>query len=500
MSTEAFAGINQISNVDINDPTFRIRLLLDNVFDISSIEREIDQCTSIINNSENNTERFYAHLVRAKHLMSKDFTAATEDVIKAKTLINGIKSNSEDKIILRLLEAKAYIHVKNFDRVMDILDAIDLLILANQDVSLSIVAKDWRANTLTKIDREYLAYTINKECFIELKKIKSIEIQKVLQAQLTSTKASLLTLKSINDTTYIQQTIDALSEAIDLARQENLRGIEYNAYGNLAYMYYLQGKFSEALELGKKGLRHSQEVAYKSNEGVLHSLLAQTYFELADYDSAAIHMNKTNEMLSHFTYYPLVRNHLNFCKELYLVTGETEEGFDQLYNQFLKLAEYQRNQYNKNFDLQFAKEQLESTQQNLAELESENKMSLRIATLLLVILLISGISLYLNHRSNKKIKSQKDELAQLNQDLEKEVVKRTKRILEQNDKIKDFAYHNSHHTRAPVSRLLGLIDLFEYNDGKTDDKEIVEMIKQQTEEVDQVIIRMNRILDEQPAD
>lgn len=464
--------------------------------DVETVNIEINQCDEIINSVSSDSTLFYAHLVRAKHLLAKDFTTATQDIIEAKNITNRWTPNSREQVLLRMLEIKAFAFVRNYDRVLALLDEVDAEIRANNDTALSIISRDWRARALSKIDRAYLATSIINGCMTDLVQIDNTVVKNLLKTQLSSSKSTLLTFHCVNDTSYIDLTIEALDKTINLAKQENLKGIEYEAYGDLAYIFFLKGDYKKALSLAKIDLKHSKEIGFRSSESVLHSILAQIYFKLRQNDQALTHIDKANDMLNHFSYYPFLKQHLTFCREFYRSIGKTNEGFDNIYYQLIKLSDLQRDQFQRNFDLHEAKEQLQNTKQDLAELESINRLRNRVMTLLIFIVIIFILFLFIIYKNKRKIQSQKDELSNLNESLEVEVVKRTNKILDQNQKIKEFAYHNSHHTRAPVARLMGLMDLLEYDDGSVS-MDVIQMIREETEKVDEVIFKMNEILDEE---
>jgi signal transduction histidine kinase len=84
----------------------------------------------------------------------------------------------------------------------------------------------------------------------------------------------------------------------------------------------------------------------------------------------------------------------------------------------------------------------------------------------------------------------------LNHSLEAKVEKRTMRLREQNEKLREFAFINSHVLRAPVSRILGLVNLLVKSELPKADKEIVSHLGESAKELDTVIRNLSVTLQE----
>lgn len=101
-------------------------------------------------------------------------------------------------------------------------------------------------------------------------------------------------------------------------------------------------------------------------------------------------------------------------------------------------------------------------------------LSKHASTLLIFIILIATLVGLLYHLftikkkairkieiSNELIIKQKDEIKLINEDLENIVGPRTAKIKKQNDTFVKFAFHNAHIVRGLLSKLLGILYLFE---------------------------------------
>jgi ligand-binding sensor domain-containing protein/signal transduction histidine kinase len=90
---------------------------------------------------------------------------------------------------------------------------------------------------------------------------------------------------------------------------------------------------------------------------------------------------------------------------------------------------------------------------------------------------------------NEKIKAR-------NEDLEKEVEKRTRELIEYTQQLEQFAFISAHNLRAPVARILGLGQILDLSDKDVaDNKFITDRIVSTTRELDRVVRDLNTILE-----
>lgn len=89
------------------------------------------------------------------------------------------------------------------------------------------------------------------------------------------------------------------------------------------------------------------------------------------------------------------------------------------------------------------------------------------------------------------------EVALTNENLEELVREKTQKIMEQNDRLIQYAYHNAHRVRGPLARILGLVSLA--RQGILGDKDmmfVLEEIDKASHELDLVIQEINQVLQE----
>lgn len=85
------------------------------------------------------------------------------------------------------------------------------------------------------------------------------------------------------------------------------------------------------------------------------------------------------------------------------------------------------------------------------------------------------------------LKSLNDNLANLNENLEDKIRFRTKLLEVKNQELADYAFIHAHELRAPLSNILGLVQLLKHSNLSEKDKEMIEHLYLSTAQLDQVI-------------
>lgn len=93
------------------------------------------------------------------------------------------------------------------------------------------------------------------------------------------------------------------------------------------------------------------------------------------------------------------------------------------------------------------------------------------------------------------IKEQSRKISSMNEVLEQRVKQRTEELEAQNKRLSDYAFINSHLLRAPLSRILGLINLIDH-DKSLKEHEIVDLLRKSGDELDQVIKKITDALND----
>jgi signal transduction histidine kinase len=96
---------------------------------------------------------------------------------------------------------------------------------------------------------------------------------------------------------------------------------------------------------------------------------------------------------------------------------------------------------------------------------------------------------------NEELISSNEEIKVLNENLERLVQERTQKINQQLEQLSKYAYMNSHEVRAPLARILGLLPLIKTENNHHSKTELLEKVYHCSEELDEVIKKMNRLLE-----
>lgn len=91
----------------------------------------------------------------------------------------------------------------------------------------------------------------------------------------------------------------------------------------------------------------------------------------------------------------------------------------------------------------------------------------------------------------KQLECQRKDLEELKLLLEQKVADRTQLLLEQNSKLREYTFFNSHILRAPVSRIRGLLYLLSIETSPDEEKRIRALLAEGMTELDQAIKSIN---------
>ena len=97
---------------------------------------------------------------------------------------------------------------------------------------------------------------------------------------------------------------------------------------------------------------------------------------------------------------------------------------------------------------------------------------------------------------NKKINEINDKLSRLNENLEVRIAERIQDLEQRNIQLTEYAFINSHLLRAPVARIIGLINLFGKTKIESKRAEILERLNKSGSDLDEVVSKINLALDE----
>jgi len=114
---------------------------------------------------------------------------------------------------------------------------------------------------------------------------------------------------------------------------------------------------------------------------------------------------------------------------------------------------------------------------------------------------ISDQNQLLNHQQleifnqSEALKLQSEEIKSINESLEERVRERTQVLEEKNKQLAEYAFINSHVLRAPVSTMLGLINLISYSSLPVEDQKIYDHLLETAKILDTIIYKINHAIE-----
>lgn len=281
-------------------------------------------------------------------------------------------------------------------------------------------------------------------------------------------------------------------------------------YNNLAEVYIYQKKYDRAIRcyLLSKELPAEE----KSHFGETFTLngLAKAYQALEHYDQAINALKESITISTQYGYRDKTKESYGILYEIY----EERKDYKNALRYYKEFNLYQDSifsedklQFIENLKINYETEQIASENEILkkdAQLKDASIIQQKTYTLIGVILIISisgaFVFLFYTYKQNKK---RNKFLADYNTNLETQVTERTKELvnsnlelIKQNNQLEQFGYITAHNLRAPVARILGLINIININAyDPAEDKYILEKLQITTKELDTIIHDMNAILD-----
>jgi tetratricopeptide (TPR) repeat protein len=294
-----------------------------------------------------------------------------------------------------------------------------------------------------------------------------------------------------------------------------------------AQIMALQKEFPSALQLALKSMRRYDSLNYRQGGILASSTVAQIYHLLGNDAESLRYGAQTIKTGLAINYYPDELQEICLTlADIYEHNHRFEEAshYQKLYSQLrdsifgpsvnLRLFNEQLSLETHNQDL---RNQLASEKERIAHLElvAQQRLVLRIIVVLVFFVVVS-ILLYRRNKTIRRLnaelrnkqdevlaqaeelKSTNEEIESINTNLEKLVEERSRKVIEQNEKLQEYSYFNAHKIRGPLARVLGLVNIMEFELTQRSMIEYNRMLKQAGLDLDQSIREINQILEDDP--
>ncbi|SMD35875.1 Tfp pilus assembly protein PilF [Reichenbachiella faecimaris] len=297
-----------------------------------------------------------------------------------------------------------------------------------------------------------------------------------------------------------KEALDKLSNAYKLYQQINYQRGLAKVLRDMASCNLLIGKTDDAIKLAKESIALATEIGQIPEAVQTAEILHKIYADLGDSKNA----------------YKQAMTFLAFKDSLY--NRQKLEYITQVE------AKHQLSQIQQENELLLKDNQLKINELQASNLMIERQNTIQFALVIcLACALLTAFFWYrFNLRKQKTIKllrtlndeitRQKEQIAEqanelekvngemknMNESLEVLVMERTQKIESQNKKLRDYAFSNSHEVRAPLSNLLGLINISKIQGMSPEEQEeIIEKIYISALDLDSVITKVNKILEDE---
>ncbi len=256
------------------------------------------------------------------------------------------------------------------------------------------------------------------------------------------------------------------NEAIDIDEEIHNRADIAKNLGNIASLNYSIKNYAKAIALGNKALAIYEELGERKNIAINNGNIGWFYVEMSKdasagglgkrgaLDKAIEYFKKSISISGDIGYRDGLLDCYNGMSEAYEAMGNTEQAL-AFFKKYSDVKDSINSTVNK-IRLAKIESDLRSTKERekLANIELKNTQTrlyyLAGIVVLISILIVVGRYLYKQLKSNRLLAIERK--------------KHIERIRAQKTVLKDIAYIQSHEVRGPVSTILGLTQLFNYED------------------------------------
>ena len=297
-----------------------------------------------------------------------------------------------------------------------------------------------------------------------------------------------------------------------------------DCHNKIGMVHLLQNEPLIALESFKTALDMAEDLAYPKGLLLSNINISNAYFELGKYKLAALHGKKGLAKANALGERKEVASALEVLARVYAALGDFESAYYAEANyRSLSDSIFSRENAKKIVGLEY-QYKLEKERENMALKQQQKEELLMLRgkqqsrfrnvlivgiTMVVVFLFIALRNISQKRVAFRKLEKQKKEtelqaveLQTFTEQLEFRVNQRTAKIQEQNQKLRSYAFSNSHLVRAPVARILGLTQLIEDDLTVSADqfKELIASLRISAVELDKVLKEVGKILEDDHSD
>ncbi len=333
------------------------------------------------------------------------------------------------------------------------------------------------------------------------------------------------------------QAISVLNKSVVIAKQLGSIDKESDCLFYLGKTFYMQKEYKKALAYFYKCLPLDQKTEDKISIAMTYKEIAKTYYITKQFDSAITYSKYALESMQMINSKHEIQE---IYEIMYLTYKEKKELKNALYYHeqmiLLKDSIYSKDRINaiaglqKSYEIKEKEIQIEK-QGIIIQLNQEKIKEERIIRNVFIVGLIAttllGFIFYYNYQKiqrinnvanirnriineqkqdlqviNEELSQQNEQISVLNKSLEKIVDERTvqlkhtiENLSKQNQDLEQFSYIISHNLRAPVARILGLMNILDRSEiVSSNNQKIIGHLEKSTQSLDEVIKDLTQII------
>jgi tetratricopeptide (TPR) repeat protein len=316
----------------------------------------------------------------------------------------------------------------------------------------------------------------------------------------------------------LDKAIEVYYQSLELNKAAGNKQWEAYNLNNIGVAYMEKGELSTARE----ALMHAHDINMKENfleESVKNKLnLGKLYFLDRKYDLANAYFAVADSVISVNDFQRSRLDYLAYSMEMNEMQGKYNTALhyqreyttlNEKLNQIAwneKISELQTR-----YEVSERVRELDKSERKVREQKAIIYGGMAFFVLLISILMLVFVLYKSKHsyaqkieKLNQKIRKEAIELEgvnrkvkEMNDNLEKIIENRTKKLNAQNEKLIRYAFINSHNIRGPLARILGLTYLLSLDKSQLSDCELLDRLTNSAQELDFVIKSASKILEEE---
>lgn len=324
-------------------------------------------------------------------------------------------------------------------------------------------------------------------------------------------------------------------EGLYYTRMTNNSVIEAKLLYFIGDIYTSQHQYDSAQYYLERSLRLSESYQHPRSQIYAHYGLAKLYYQLEQYPAAqqyitqALTLAQGAGQLGEMELAATLLHRVHAAQGHYTLAYQAQQLMQQ-YNDSLRTIEEEEKisqamlvQERLDYEQLRYQHQLQQTALALRDTKLARQRTIGWVMALGVLLsLILAVLFFLGRRKllrtnrllttqKQQIEKQREEIQQqasklqdantmisgMNNRLQTTVEQRTEELLARNRQLEEFAFINAHRLRAPIARVLGIANLLEMGQSEQDTHWMLGVIRQETENLDQVVRNINEVIHQQ---